>query len=148
MLVASEAEWPKVWQNLEKQLFAKSAGSGAAILALKGDLGAGKTTFVKTIAAALGSLDSVTSPTFSIVQEYRTPGGPIFHFDLYRLLDIAELHDLDFEDYLARGRLVIVEWPQLAEEWLKALGATFIEILHGSGGGREVLVLSSAKTLD
>ena len=143
--VADEAAWPQVWEVLsERVLAAGIAGERAAVLALRGELGAGKTTFVKTIAAALGSTDLVSSPTFSIVQEYTTPAGPLYHFDLYRLNDIAELHDLDFEDYLRRGRLVVVEWPQLAHDWLTTLGATLLELRHTPRGGREVLVLSTA----
>ena len=120
----------------------ESTWTHAPVLALVGDLGAGKTTFVKTVAAALGSIDAVTSPTFSIVQEYATPRGPLYHFDLYRLNSVAELHDLDFDDYLARGRLVVVEWPQVAESWLRELGAVFVEIRHRARGGREVVVLA------
>ena len=104
-------------------------------------MGAGKTTFVKTIARALGSTSAVTSPTFSIVQEYPTPQGPIYHFDLYRMSSVDEVLDLDFEDYLDRGYLVVVEWPEVAAELLSPLNATSLRIQHLPQGGREVLVL-------
>ncbi len=140
ILVPDESSWPQVWSLLSQQVLAK-ADSSSAILTLEGDLGAGKTTFVKTIAAALGSTAAVTSPTFSIVQEYPTPRGPIYHFDLYRLDSLDEVLDLDFEDYLDRGFLVIVEWPGVAMELLAPLHPTNLRIQHRAAGGREVYIL-------
>jgi len=82
-----------------------------AVVALYGDLGAGKTAFVRGMARGLGSKDRVTSPTFTIVNEY---GGDLelFHFDMYRLKSSDELFDIGWEDYLARGGVCVVEWSE------------------------------------
>ncbi len=140
ILVPDESAWPRVWAALSQQVLA-TAGPPASVLLLEGDLGVGKTTFVKTIAAALDSAAAVTSPTFSIVQEYPTPRGPIYHFDLYRLGSLDEVLDLDFEDYLDRGFLVVVEWPAVAMELLAPLNPTHLRIRHRPAGGREVHIL-------
>ena len=81
------------------------------MLCLWGTLGAGKTAFVRAlIAAVAGAPVEVPSPTFTLVQVYDLPAGPLWHFDLYRLTDAAEVHELGWEEALA-GRLVAVEWP-------------------------------------
>lgn len=89
------------------------------ILLLKGDLGAGKTTFTKHLLHQLGSKDEISSPTYSIVNEYNTPKGKIFHFDLYRLKNVEEAYDIGIEDYLDSGFLNIIEWPEIYENELK-----------------------------
>ncbi len=83
------------------------------VIALRGDLGAGKTAFVRGMARALGCDQRVTSPTYTIVNEY---GGnpPLIHFDLYRLSGADELYDLGWDDYLDRGAIIAVEWYQRA----------------------------------
>ena len=86
-----------------------------AVLALFGDLGAGKTAFVRGLARGLGLRWPVSSPTFNIVNEYPGP-TPLFHFDLYRLGDAEELYDLGWEEYLDRGGVIAVEWSERAEE--------------------------------
>jgi tRNA threonylcarbamoyladenosine biosynthesis protein TsaE len=80
------------------------------VVCLYGDLGAGKTTFVQGIAEGLGIAARVTSPTFTLVHEY--PGGrvPLFHFDVYRLRGAADLADIGFDEYLARGGIALIEW--------------------------------------
>lgn len=85
-----------------------------SVVALFGDLGAGKTAFVRGLARGLGSKDRVTSPTFTIVNEY---GGrlELFHFDMYRLGSAEELFDIGWEDYLARGGVCVVEWSEHVE---------------------------------
>lgn len=88
------------------------------ILLLKGNLGAGKTTFTQQLVAALGSPDEVNSPTYSIVNEYASPQGTIFHFDLYRLKTIEEAYDFGIEDYLDNAFLCIIEWPEIYENEL------------------------------
>lgn len=93
---------------------ARSLGRGS-VVALYGDLGAGKTAFVRGMAAGLGIRESVSSPTFTIVNEY--PGEvPLFHFDLYRLKNGDELLDIGWEDYLDRGGICALEWSERAEE--------------------------------
>lgn len=91
------------------------------ILLLKGNLGAGKTTFTQLLVKTLGSKDEVSSPTYSIVNEYDSPAGKIFHFDLYRMKDIAEVYDIGMDEYLDRGYLSIIEWPEIYGEELAQL---------------------------
>ena len=81
------------------------------IVAYLGDLGAGKTAFTRGLARGLGCTGRVTSPTFTIVNEYEGP-TPLFHFDMYRLSDSDELFDIGWEDYLARGGICAVEWSE------------------------------------
>ena len=87
-----------------------------AVVAFTGDLGAGKTAFVRGMARGLGVKERVTSPTFTIVNEYDGNEKPLFHFDLYRLYDADELFDIGWEDYLARGGICAVEWSERAAE--------------------------------
>ena len=85
------------------------------VIALSGDLGAGKTAFVRGLADALGCRGRVTSPTFTIVNEY--PGQlPLFHFDMYRLTGSDELFEIGWEDYLERGGVCAVEWSELVPD--------------------------------
>ncbi|HYC28302.1 MAG TPA: tRNA (adenosine(37)-N6)-threonylcarbamoyltransferase complex ATPase subunit type 1 TsaE [Chitinophagaceae bacterium] len=86
--------------------------SGRKILLLEGQLGAGKTTLCAAICRELGSDDVVNSPTFSIIQEYSSPGGPIYHIDLYRTKDTAEVYDTGIEDILHSGHICLIEWPE------------------------------------
>lgn len=88
------------------------------VIALVGDLGAGKTTLTQGLMEGLGYDDEVTSPTFSLVQEYRGGRLEVFHFDFYRVEDEHELLDLGWDDYLDRNGLVIVEWPNLHPDLL------------------------------
>lgn len=83
------------------------------ILLLKGNLGAGKTTFTQVLIKNLGSRDNVSSPTYSIVNEYNTPKGKVFHFDLYRLKTAQEVYETGIEEYLENGFLSIIEWPEI-----------------------------------
>jgi tRNA threonylcarbamoyladenosine biosynthesis protein TsaE len=83
-----------------------------------GDLGTGKTTLIKKLCKKLGVADNVTSPTYSIINEYVSDFGPLYHIDLYRLEDIEEAMDIGIEDYLYSGHLCMIEWPQLIEDLL------------------------------
>ena len=91
------------------------------ILLLKGNLGAGKTTFTKFLLKNLGSEDEVSSPTYAIVNEYHTPKGKVFHFDLYRMKNITEVYDIGMDEYLDNAQLCIIEWPEIYEEELEGL---------------------------
>ncbi len=90
------------------------------ILLLKGNLGAGKTTFTQFLLKALGSQDVVSSPTYAIVNQYHSPKGKIFHFDLYRMNSIDEVYDIGIDEYLEGAVLNIIEWPEIYEEELAA----------------------------
>ena len=85
---------------------------GGEILAFTGDLGAGKTAFTRGLARGLGITDPVTSPTYTIVNEYLWGRVPLFHFDMYRLGSSDELFDIGWEDYLVRGGVCAVEWSE------------------------------------
>ena len=82
------------------------------VLAYRGDLGAGKTAFTRGLARGLGIRDSVTSPTYTIVNEYLSGRLPLFHFDMYRLYSADDLFDIGWEDYLERGGVCAVEWSE------------------------------------
>lgn len=86
------------------------------VIAYFGDLGAGKTAFTRGLAQGLGITDPVTSPTYTIVNEYLSGRIPLFHFDMYRLSSSDELFDIGWEDYLARGGVCAVEWSERAED--------------------------------
>lgn len=83
-----------------------------ALLLISGPLGAGKTTLVAALVAALDGRAQVTSPTYTLIHEYPTPGGPVVHIDAYRLDDAGVVAELGLDDYLARARLVAVEWGE------------------------------------
>ena len=99
--------------------FVKTMGEGN-VSAFYGKMGAGKTTFIKAICEELGVDDVITSPTFSIVNEYRseTTGELIYHFDFYRIKKLEEVYDMGYEDYFYSGALCFLEWPELIEELL------------------------------
>ena len=82
------------------------------VIAYYGDLGAGKSAFTRGLAAGLGIREAVTSPTYTIVNEYLSGRMPLFHFDMYRLSSSEELFDIGWEDYLARGGVCAVEWSE------------------------------------
>ena len=82
------------------------------VIAYQGDLGAGKTAFTRGVACGLGAKESVTSPTYTIVNEYLSGKYPLFHFDMYRLASSDDLFDIGWEDYLDRGGVCAVEWSE------------------------------------
>ena len=108
------------------------------ILLLKGNLGAGKTTFTQFLLHQLGSEDEVSSPTYSIVNEYNTPKGKIYHFDLYRLKNLEEVYDIGIEEYLDNAYLCIIEWPEVYEDELYGLEYHTMSI-NNTGESREML---------
>lgn len=86
----------------------------AKVFAFYGEMGAGKTTLIKALSRHLGSGDSLSSPTFSIVNEYRdAKGNPIYHMDLYRLKNLDEAEEIGVEEYLHSGHYCFIEWPEL-----------------------------------
>lgn len=108
-----------------------------SVLCLKGGLGAGKTTFSKSLFSALGIKDEVQSPTFSLVNEYHNEeGDSFFHFDFYRIKNIEEAYDIGYEDYFYSGNLCVVEWPEMIEGLLNLpKGVIFIS---GDGNSRNL----------
>ena len=90
-----------------------------AVIAYRGDLGAGKTAFTRGLARGLGILDPVTSPTYTIVNEYLGGRLPLFHFDMYRLHSADDLFDIGWDDYLERGGVCAVEWSENVEDALE-----------------------------
>lgn len=98
------------------------------ILTLEGTLGAGKTTFVAALCAQLGITDGVSSPTFSIVNEYHGAAQPLLHLDLYRLETLREALDIGVEDYLHSGQYCCIEWPALIDDLLEGLPRVHVRI--------------------
>ncbi|MBR5434170.1 MAG: tRNA (adenosine(37)-N6)-threonylcarbamoyltransferase complex ATPase subunit type 1 TsaE [Bacteroidales bacterium] len=97
----------------------KNAIQGHKVIAFHGEMGAGKTTFIKALCSEFGVTDNVASPTFAIINEYLTPSDEtIYHFDLYRLETIADLQNIGAEDYFYSGNLCLIEWPNIAEPLL------------------------------
>ena len=90
------------------------------VFAFYGKMGAGKTTFIKAVCEQLGVTDVITSPTFAIVNEYRSEqaGELIYHFDFYRIKKLEEVYDMGYEDYFYSGAVCFIEWPELVEELL------------------------------
>ena len=111
-----------------------------AVVAFTGDLGAGKPAFVRGLARGLGIGERVTSPTFTIVNEYEGGRLPLFHFDMYRLDSADELFDIGWEDYLARGGVCAVEWSEKVSEALEP-GAIRVDIRRGGDDGQRVVTI-------
>ena len=109
------------------------------VFAFYGKMGAGKTTFIKALCQELGVEDEVNSPTFAIINEYRsqTTAELIYHFDFYRIKKLEEVYDLGYEDYFYSGALCFIEWPELVEELLP-LDAKKVTITENSDGSRTV----------
>ena len=111
----------------------------STVFAFYGKMGAGKTTFIKAVCEALGVTDVVNSPTFSIVNEYRsdTTGELIYHFDFYRIKKLEEVYDMGYEDYFYGGGVCFIEWPELIEDLLPE-DAVRVEIKENGDGTRTV----------
>jgi tRNA threonylcarbamoyladenosine biosynthesis protein TsaE len=111
------------------------------VFAFRGNMGAGKTTFIKAICEELGVEDTINSPTFAIVNEYRSEdnGELIYHFDFYRINKISEAEDLGAEDYFYSGALCFIEWPEKIEELLPG-DVVNVEIVENSDGSRTVTI--------
>ncbi len=106
------------------------------VFALYGKMGAGKTTFIKALCQELSVEDVVTSPTFAVINEYRSDiaGELIYHFDFYRIKKLEEVYDMGYEDYFYSGALCFIEWPELVEELLpgNTIKVTIEELEDGS----------------
>ncbi len=134
----SEAETELLGQRLAPHL------APGTVIAYEGDLGAGKTAFTRGLARGLGITERVTSPTYTIVNEY--PGTvPLFHFDMYRLGSSEELFDIGWEDYLSRGGILAVEWSQRVADALE--GALHIVIEKGDTENSRIITIEGGGQL-
>lgn len=115
-----------------------------AVIAFTGDLGAGKTAFTRGLARGLGIRDRVTSPTFTIVNEYEGGRLPLFHFDMYRLESSDELFDIGWEDYLHRGGVCAVEWSERVSDALTS--ALRVDIRRGGGDNDRVITIEGGES--
>ena len=111
------------------------------VFAFYGKMGAGKTTFIKAVCEELGVTDVINSPTFAIVNEYRsdTTGELIYHFDFYRIKKLDEVYDMGYEDYFYSGALCFIEWPELIEDLLPG-DAVNVHISEAEDGSRTVIL--------
>ena len=116
------------------------------ILAYRGDLGAGKTAFTRGLARGLGCRELVTSPTYTIVNEYLGGRLPLFHFDMYRLASSDDLWDIGWEDYLERGGICAVEWSENVEDAME--GAICITIEKTGEESRRITIEGGEKLAD
>ena len=110
--ITSEKETEKLGEAIGR------AAVPGMVIALIGDLGTGKTTLTKSIARGLGVTETVTSPTFNIIREYRSGRIPLFHFDVYRIADPEEMYELGYEEYFYGDGVCVVEWADLIEDLL------------------------------
>ena len=136
----SPAETEAVGEALGKRL------QPGTVLAYRGDLGAGKTAFTRGLARGLGCAEQVTSPTYTIVNEYLSGRLPLFHFDMYRLAGADDLFDIGWEDYLERGGVCAVEWSENVEEALE--NAIFVTIEKTGEDSRRITVEGGADLAD
>ncbi len=132
--IDSLSQLPGVAQAILEEL------NGRNIVLFRAEMGAGKTTLIREIVAQRGSTDSVSSPTFAIVNEYRDgKNEAIFHFDMYRISKIEEALDFGCEEYLSSGDLCLIEWPELIEDLLPQ-DAMMVEILVDSPKERTFII--------
>ncbi|HZW63647.1 MAG TPA: tRNA (adenosine(37)-N6)-threonylcarbamoyltransferase complex ATPase subunit type 1 TsaE [Flavobacteriaceae bacterium] len=113
--------------------------SASKTLLFNGEMGVGKTTLIKAIVKALGSKDEVSSPTFSIVNEYESSEGTVYHFDLYRVQKQTELLDFGIEEYLDKDAWCLIEWPELIKDYLDT-GYEIVTITKGANASREIKI--------
>ena len=130
---------PEQTEQLGQRLGA--AVSAGSVVAFTGDLGAGKTAFTRGLAKGLGVPGQVTSPTFTIVNEYEGGRLPLFHFDMYRLSCSDELFDIGWEDYLARGGVCAVEWSEIVDDALDG-DCIRVDIRRGTGDSERHITIT------
>jgi tRNA threonylcarbamoyladenosine biosynthesis protein TsaE len=111
------------------------------VVAIKGEMGAGKTTFIKSLCKYLHVQDEVSSPTFGLVNQYQTASNTcIYHFDFYRIKSIEEVYDIGYEDYFYSGNLCLIEWPEMVAEFLDEAITQHVEISLLPDGRRRLMV--------
>lgn len=131
-------------EQLGKQLAAEV--EAPALILLRGDLGAGKTTFSRGFIQALGHRGPVKSPTYTLIEPYELPAARVFHLDLYRLNDPGELEFLGLPDLIAQGGVCLIEWPERAEGGLPQADLT-IHLHHVDGARHAELIAHSPRAL-
>ena len=119
--------------------------TGGEVIAYTGDLGAGKTAFTRGLARGLGITDRVTSPTFTIVNEYEGGRMPLFHYDMYRLSSSDELYDIGWEDYLARGGVCAVEWSEIVSDALEENELIRVDIKNECGNDDRTITVTGVE---
>lgn len=129
--IQNEKETEKFGINLASEV---KAGT---VIALYGDIGAGKTTLTKSIAKGLGVEDVITSPTFNIVKEYDGGRLPLYHFDVYRIGDVDEMYELGYEEYFFGNGVCVVEWADIIEDIIPE-EALKIYIEYGKNEGERI----------
>lgn len=122
-------------RSLGKQL--AGAAKASDVIALVGDLGVGKTTLAKAIAAHLGIKEEITSPTFTILAQYESGRLPFYHFDVYRVHEEDELFEIGFQEYLDGEGLCVIEWADLIEELLPA-GTLWVRLAWDATGTERI----------
>ena len=135
----SAAETEALGERLASRL------TGGEVIAYTGDLGAGKTAFTRGLARGLGITDRVTSPTFTIVNEYEGGRLPLFHFDMYRLSSSDELYDIGWEDYLARGGVCAVEWSEIVSDALEENELIRVDIKNECGNDDRTITITGVE---
>ncbi len=119
--------------------------AGRKIFAFYGQMGSGKTTFIKALCHEMGVADTVTSPTFTLVNEYRRPGNPnVYHFDFYRIKKLTEVLDFGIEEYFDSGAPCFMEWPELIEPLLPE-ETLRLSITVGPDGSRIIETIDPGK---
>lgn len=136
---ANEQETEALGQELVRQM------APGSVVAFTGDLGAGKTAFVRGMARGLGVTQRVTSPTFTIVNEYEGGTLPLFHFDMYRLGSADELFDIGWEDFLRRGGICAVEWSENIQDALES-DTIYVDIRRGQGDTDRIITVKGMET--
>lgn len=131
VILKNEDETTKFGLNLGKNL------QKGDIIALTGDLGTGKTALTKAIARGIGVKETITSPTFTIVQEYTSGRLPLYHFDVYRISDPEEMYELGYEEYFFGEGVCIIEWADLIEELLPK-ETKAIRLEYGAGESERI----------
>ncbi len=138
----------KIKNEKDTEAFGHELGAAAkagTVIALIGALGTGKTTLTKYIAAGLGVAEQITSPTFTIIKEYRAGRIPLFHFDVYRIGDIDEMYELGYEEYFFGDGICVVEWADLIEELIPEDALT-IRITRGENEDERIYEIIDNRT--
>ncbi|MFY7698579.1 MAG: tRNA (adenosine(37)-N6)-threonylcarbamoyltransferase complex ATPase subunit type 1 TsaE [Legionella sp.] len=117
--------------------------SAPLIVVFSGEIGAGKTTFIRAMLKAMGVVVTIKSPTFSLVESYSLPIGQLHHFDLYRIHDASELDYLGFRDYFTPHAICCIEWPERANDYFDKIDLAFNLIIKGDGRELHAKALSS-----